>query len=163
MMLSTSLLATLIVGLLWSQWRRFDRRDWALAIGFAVLVDLDHLTQLPGYLATHGGVSGFHAATMLHWGMAWQGALHTWWALLLVIPASFIFRSTLPAVFWLLHMLLDFVVATRFVVWGSATEWILDAVLVVGVLALLRVDHIRRGNGTAFRIHVARALGLVQG
>ncbi|MHB8604171.1 MAG: hypothetical protein ACYDCK_02855 [Thermoplasmatota archaeon] len=163
MMLTTSLLATAALGLIASQWHPFTRRDWALAVSFAVLVDADHLANIPSYLASHHGAAGFDALTMLHWGMAWQGALHTWWALAIVIPVAVFMRTWIPVGFWGLHMVLDFDVATRHIVWGSLEEWAFDAALLLVVVALLAWDHRRHGHGATFGEHAARLLGISEG
>jgi len=135
---------------------QLSARDWALALGFSVAIDLDHLIQIPAYLATHGGMGGLQAATMTHWGHDWQGFMHTQWALALVIPAVIIWRSWIPAAFWTLHMVQDFVVAARYVVFGSPEEFAIMGALAVLVGVLLWVDHRRRGAGATFRTHVKR-------
>ena len=135
MMIQSHVLAAVLLGLIISRWRAFAPRDWALALGFSVAIDLDHALQFPTYLATHG-TAGLTPTTMLHWGHAWQGLMHTPWALVLVIPFALYYRSTLPFVFWGLHMVQDYVIATRFVVWGSTLEWVIDAALLLPVVTM---------------------------
>jgi hypothetical protein len=167
MMAQTSLLAAALLGLAWARGvakRPLGRTEWTLAVAFAVLIDLDHLENLPRYLATHGGVRAFDATTALHWGMQWQGFLHTPWALVLVVPACLVFRSLVPAAFWGLHMVLDFVVATKLVVWGSADEWLLDAALAVALAVVLALSlaGARRSHapGLTWRRHLAVTFAL---
>ena len=159
MMLPSHLLAAVLLGLVVSRWRRFSRKEWALALGFSVAIDIDHLLQVPAYVATHG-TAGLRAATIVHWGPAWQGFMHTPWGLLLVVPACVAWRSWVPAVFWGLHMFQDFVVAARFVVFGSPTEFAIVGALAVVVGALLWDDHRRHGAGARFHHHVWRTFGL---
>ena len=161
MMLPSHFLAAVLLGLLASKWRAFTRQQWALALGFSVAIDLDHLVQVPAYLALHG-VRNFSVTAMIHWGHAWQGFMHTPWALALVIPAMLVWRSWVPLVFWGLHMFQDFVIATRFVVFGSLMEWGVVAALLLVVAALLWDDHRRHGSGASFRAHVAGRFGFTR-
>jgi hypothetical protein len=162
MMFPSHLLAALILGLLISRRRAFSRRDWALALGFGVVIDLDHLLQFPRYLMTHG-VAALQPTTMAHWGHEWQGFMHTPWALVLVLPATVYWRTWIPAVFWGLHMFQDFIVATRLVVFGSAQEWVVVAALAAIVAALLWADRRRRGvAGEGLVRHAARVFGLAR-
>lgn len=159
MMLPSHLLASLLVGLVLSQLRRFRPRDWFLAIGFGVAIDLDHLLQLRSFLLAHGGLGRMDASTVVHWGGSWQGFMHTPLALVLVIPAVLIFRSVVPAAFWLLHMFQDFVIARHYVVFGSPTEWAVDVALLAGVLGLLALDRWRHGSGAPLHLHAASLVG----
>lgn len=129
MMLPSHLLAAALLALLASRaWRPWTRTQWGLALGFGVVIDLDHALQLPAYLATMG-TGALAPGTMLEWGGAWQGFLHTPWALLLVVPFMLMHRSVIPLAFWGLHMVQDFVIARHVVVWGSPTEWVIVAAL----------------------------------
>lgn len=154
-MLPSHLLASLLLGLLLARFRPFEARDWLLAVGFGVAIDADHLLQFPAYVATHG-TAALTPTAMLHWGGAWQGFMHTGWALLLVLPAMLVFRSWLPLVFWGLHMVQDFVVARHYVHFGGVGEWV-----VVGAMAglLVLVLHLGR-DGAPFWEHAWRTFGL---
>lgn len=160
MMFPSHLLATLLVCAGISMLFPLAPKHWLLALAFGVAIDLDHLLQIPAYVATHG----FQAMTpgeIARWGASWQGFMHTPWALLLVLPASVLFASWLPIVAWALHMFQDFVVATRWVVFGSATEWAIVGAL-AGLLALLVVrDHQAHGGGAALREHVFARVAMV--
>lgn len=160
MMFPSHLLATLIGCMLLSFVRPMSPRDWLLALGFGVAIDFDHLLQIPRYVATHGW-SHLQPATILHWGGAWQGFMHTPWALLVVVPACFVFSSFIPAAFWGLHMVQDFVVARHFVVFGSPTEWAIIGVLGGILAALLALDHQRHGAGTGLKEHVFARIAMV--
>jgi hypothetical protein len=161
MMLPSHLLAALLLGLVISHWRRFTPKDWALALGFSVAIDLDHLLQLPVYIATHGAASLARPMEIVHWGEAWQGFMHTPWALILVAAGTVAWRSWVPLLFWGLHMFQDFVIATRFVVFGSPQEWVVVAALAALVAALFWYDHRRHGaREDRLHHHVARRLGL---
>lgn len=159
MMLPSHLLGTVLLGLALSRLRPFAPKDWLLAVAFAVLIDLDHLLQLPGYLLANG-VQGLDPRTMLQQGAAWQGFMHRSWAAFLVLGACLAFRSYVPAAFWLLHMTQDFVVATRYVHFGSPTEWAIVGALLAALVLLLLWEHRGVPQRPAFgRFAVAR-LGL---
>lgn len=159
MMVQSHFLAAVLLGLIISRWRAFTPRDWALALGFSVAIDLDHVLQFPAYLATHG-TAGLTPATMLHWGHAWQGIMHSPWALVLVVPITVYYKSALPVVFWGLHMVQDYVVAARFVVWGSTTEWVIDAALLALVVAAFVWEHRAAPRHVRWHRHVAATFGL---
>lgn len=141
MMLPSHLLGTLLVGLLVSRLAPFRPRDWALAVGFGVVIDLDHLLQIPAYVAANG-LGALQPGEMLAWGGAWQGIMHDpTSAIWIVGGAMLIFRSVLPLLFWGLHMFQDFFIATRVVPFGSGLEWLVVAGLALAVVGLLWLDH----------------------
>lgn len=159
MMISSHLLASLLLGIALSQWRRFTPRDWALAVGFGVAIDLDHLLQLRQYILSHGGLRGMHAATIVHWGASWQGFMHTPLALALVVPACLLFRTLVPAAFWGLHMFQDFVIARSYVVFGSPEEMVIDVALLALVIAGFWLDRRRQGAADPLPRYVAGLFG----
>lgn len=161
-MLPSHLLATLLLGLVAARlWRPFTRTQWALAVAFGVVIDLDHLVQLPAYVALHGA-AGLAPGEMLTWGSAWQGVMHTPWALLLVAPAALLFRSLVPLAFWGLHMVQDFVIARHYVRWGGPEEWLIVAALALAVGALLWLDHRRHGAGRGLVRHAGVTFGVLK-
>ena len=162
MMLPSHLLATLLLGLAAGRLGRpFTRTQWALAVGFGVVIDVDHLLQMPAYVAMHG-TAGLAPAQMLQWGSAWQGFMHTPWALLLVAPLALLFRSVVPFAFWGLHMAQDFVVARHYVPWGGPLEWAIVAALLAAVVGLVWRDHRRHGAGRSLVRHVAVTFGVAK-
>lgn len=151
MMFPSHLLATLLAGLLLAKVRPWDAKAWALAVGFGVVIDLDHLLQIPRYAATHGGVASLaEVGEVMRWGADWQGFMHTPWAALVVLGACVVFASWAPAAFWGLHMFQDFVVAKHFVTFGGALEWAIVAALAALVLAVLAWDHRPHAHRVAF-------------
>lgn len=162
MMLPSHLLATLLLGLLAGRLGRpFTRTQWLLAVGFGVAIDADHLLQVPAYLALHGAAA-LTPGQMLTWGSAWQGFLHTPWALLLAAPLALLYRSVVPLAFWGLHMVQDFVVARHYVPWGGPLEWAIVAALLVAVGALVWLDHRpHRGERSLLR-HVGLTFGVLR-
>ena len=162
MMLPSHLLATLLLCALLALWRPLPARAWALALVFGVVIDLDHLLQLPVYVATNGWAA-LTPAAMSAWGGAWQGFMHTPWALAVVVPAALAFRSWMPLAAWGLHMVLDFVVATRFVRFGSPLEWLIVGAMLAAFLALVVRDHRAHGGGVGLREHALARVALVFG
>lgn len=151
MMLPSHLLATVLLALLLARRRPFRAKDWLLALGFGVAIDLDHLLQIPAYVMAHGAAA-LTPGEMMRWGGAWQGFLHTPWALLPVLGAAAWFRSWWPPVFWGLHMVQDFVVARHYVHFGGPVEWLVVALL-AGAVGLA-LHHGRAG--APFWAHAAR-------
>ena len=153
MMFPSHLLATLLGCALLALVRPVSPREWLLAVSFGVLIDLDHVLQFPAYVATHGWSAATPAA-MLEWGGAWQGFMHTPWALALVLPACFVFTSWFPLAFWGLHMVQDFVIARHLVRFGGPIEWAIDVALLAVLTMLVLRDHRAHGGGLALGQHV---------
>jgi hypothetical protein len=158
MMVQSHLLATLLLGLVAGL---RSRRDWALAVGFGVAMDLDHLLQVPAYVATHRAAA-LDVGAAVRWGHEWQGFMHTPWALALVLPATLLWRSWIPLAFWALHLVLDFVVATRLVVFGSWQEYAVDAALVGALAAVVALRHRRDGRPLSFARYALATFGLAR-
>lgn len=161
MMFPSHLLATILVALLLSKLRPFEAKDWALALGFGVVIDLDHLLQIPRYAATHGGVASLaQVGDVMRWGADWQGFMHGPWAALVVLVACLGFAGWVPAVFWGLHMFQDFVVARHFVAFGGGVEWVAIAGLAASVLAVLAWEHRLQGARVPFHGYVRDRVAL---
>lgn len=160
MMLPSHLLATLLACAVVGLVRPVSPREWLLAIGFGVVIDLDHLLQIPSYLGAQGG-SALTLASILHWGGAWQGMLHTPWALALVAPACLLFTSLFPLAFWGLHMVLDFVVARHLVRFGGPLEWLIDAAMLAALAWIVVRDHRVNGAGAGLTDHVLARVAVV--
>ena len=160
MLLPSHLLATVAGCAILSRVRPLRRTEWLLALAFGVAIDLDHLLQIPAYVATHSW-SDMTPAKIAAWGGAWQGFMHTPWALVTVVPACVAFRSLVPAAFWALHLVQDFVVARHLVVYGSATEWAIVGALLALVAALAVDDHRRHGKTSGLREHVLARVAMV--
>lgn len=160
MMFPSHLLATLLGCALLALARPVAPKEWLLAIAFGVVIDLDHLLQLPQYVATHAW-SDMTPADIARWGSEWQGFMHTPWALALVVPATFVFASWMPLAAWGLHMVLDFVVARHYVVFGSATEWAIIGTMLLALATLLVRDHRLHGAGAGLREHALARVAMV--
>ena len=157
MMLPSHLLATLLGCALLNLARPLAPREWLLALTFGVAIDIDHLLQIPAYIAANGW-SQLTPSAITQWGGAWQGFMHTPWALALVLPAMFVFSSWMPLAAWALHMILDFIVAKHLVHFGGPTEWLIITTMLAALLALAIRDHRLHGSGAALREHIlARA------
>lgn len=160
MMFPSHLLATLLVCAGISFFLPLGPKHWALALLFGVVIDLDHLLQIPVYVATHG-FAALTPGEITRWGANWQGFIHTPWALLVVLAACALFASWLPLVGWSLHMFQDFVIATRYVAFGSAMEWAIVGAL-ASILAFIVVrDHQAHGGNAALREHVFARVAMV--
>lgn len=153
MMLPSHLLATLLGCALIGLVRPVAPREWALALAFGVAIDLDHLLQIPAYVASHGW-QALTPATMSHWGASWQGFFHTPWALAVVAPACLLFTSWFPLAFWGLHMVQDFVIARHFVHFGGPVEWMIVGVLAALLAVVVIRDHRLHGVGSGLAAHV---------
>lgn len=160
MMFPSHLLATLLGCALLALVRPVSSREWLLALLFGVAIDLDHLLQLPRYVATHHW-SELTPAAIASWGSDWQGFLHTPWALLVVLPAAFVFASWIPLAAWGLHMVLDFVVARHYVRFGGPVEWAIIGAMAAALLALAARDHRLHGGGAALREHVLARVAMI--
>lgn len=154
MMLPSHLAATLILGFVLARWFPFDARAWILALAFGVAIDVDHLFQIPRYLATQvpqQGLAALNPAAILHYGAAWQGVFHNpLWGTVIVLAACLATWSLVPLVFWGLHMVLDFVVARHYVVFGSPTEFGVLAGMLAVLAALAWWHHRSFGEGAPF-------------
>ena len=159
-MLPSHLLATLLGCALLSMARPLAPRQWLLAIAFGVVIDLDHLLQVPAYIAANG-VSDLTPGAILAWGGAWQGFMHTPWALALVVPAMLLFRSWMPLAAWGLHMVLDFVVARHFVRFGGPLEWAIVGALFAALALIALRDHRAHGRDARLHEHVLARVALV--
>lgn len=163
MMMPSHLLGALVLALLWGlvRGRSFGRAEWLLALGFGVVMDLDHFLAAPAYFLAHGA-AGLAPATFFAHGAAWQGFMHTPWALALVVPAVVWWRSIIPAAFWGLHMFQDFVVASHWVVWGSPMEFAIVLALTLVAAGLWRVTLVReQAQGIRPPPMLAAAAGMV--
>lgn len=159
MMLPSHLLGVVVLGLALGllRGRGFRAREWALAVGFGSVIDLDHLLAFPAYVAA-SGVAALDPSVGLSYGSAWQGFMHTPAALLLVLPAMLWWRSWWPLVFWGLHMWQDFVIARHYVVFGSLAEWGVVVLLALTAWGLARVHRsVERGRAEARYAHRAPA------
>lgn len=160
MMFPSHLLATLLGCALLSLARPLGPREWLLALAFGVLIDLDHLLQIPAYIAANGW-SQLTPAAITQWGNAWQGIMHTPWALLLILPTMILLGSWMPLAAWGLHMILDFVVARHLVHFGGPLEWTIIATM-LGALTILAIrDHHLHGNDAALREHVLARVTMI--
>lgn len=160
MMFPSHLLATLLGCALFSLVRPLAPREWALALAFGVVIDLDHLLQLPRYVATHGW-GDLTPAAISRWGGEWQGFMHAPWALLIVLPAMFVFGSWMPLAAWALHMALDFVVARHLVHFGGPLEYAIMAAMLAALVALAVRDHRMHGGAYDLREHVMARVAMV--
>lgn len=160
MMFPSHVLGALLLGGLWAFARPFSPRDWRLALGFAVAIDLDHVVQFPRYVMA-AGTGGLEPGAMLRWGEEWQGFMHdATWGVPIALGASLLARSLVPLVFWLLHMAQDFVVATRFVVFGSLEEWLVVGALALAVAVVFVAQHRLARDARSLVAHVALRFGV---
>ena len=160
MMFPSHLLGTVLLGLLLSRIVPFQARDWVIALTFGVLIDLDHLLQIPAYIQANG-LAALKPGEMAQWGGAWQGIMHKPVALALVGFASLALWSWLPLTFWGLHMFQDFVIARHFVTFGGPLEWAIIVALAGIVGLILVLDHrFTAPAGLSLRDHAAARFGI---
>lgn len=130
----THLLATLLIGYILKLSTSYE---WALAIGFGVAIDIDHIAML----------LKFKRLAPKHWHTLGDGSLMLHSPLqepttvLLVAPLSLLLHTAIPLIFWALHVSLDtFMLSRKRPFWpfskkiyrygavrmGSVAEWLLS-------------------------------------
>jgi hypothetical protein len=84
-------------------------RNAVLAYLFGVAVDIDHLLKAPFYLRSVGLRS--------HKGYYWRSSLQEPVALLWIVPLCLLLRTAVPAVFFCIHLLMDYAVRYEKMPW----------------------------------------------
>jgi len=84
-------------------------RDAVLAYGFGVAVDIDHLLKAPFYLRSEGFKS--------HRGYYWRSSLQEPVAFLWIVPLCFFLRTAVPALFFAVHLAMDYAVRYEKMPW----------------------------------------------
>lgn len=77
--------------------------DIALAYGFGVALDVDHALKLPLYLKKNG----LKNEKFYHWRTSLQEPVSLLW----IVPLSFFIRSIIPVIFFIPHLVLDYLVS----------------------------------------------------
>ena len=77
--------------------------DLALAYGFGVALDVDHAVKLALYLKKNGLKNEKH----YHWRTSLQEPVSLLW----ILPLSFFLKSIIPVIFFLPHLLLDYLMS----------------------------------------------------
>ena len=98
----------IVVCLLLIQILSLDRNDAFLGLLFGVAIDLDHLQGLTKYTEAKGLSGLFDIHSLMNPGGHWKSILHTPIAAALVTPLSVVSRLAVPAIFWAVHILMDF-------------------------------------------------------
>lgn len=86
-----------------------------LAFLFGVLVDIDHLFKIPSYLKKYGFkfVKGHHFRTFIQEPII----------LIVLIPLCFIFKNYVPILFFVAHLVLDYVMEYEKKPFGFLSEY----------------------------------------
>ena len=84
-------------------------RSAVLAYVFGVAVDIDHLLKAPFYLKSVG--------LRNHKGYYWRSSLQEPVALLWIVPLCVLLRTAVPAVFFIIHLLMDYAVRYEKMPW----------------------------------------------
>jgi hypothetical protein len=77
--------------------------ELVLAYGFGVAVDVDHLVKLPLYLKKNG----LKNEKFYHWRTSLQEPISLLW----ILPLSIFLRTVVPVIFFIPHLLLDYLVS----------------------------------------------------
>jgi len=77
--------------------------DLALAYGFGVALDVDHALKLPLYLKKNG----LKNEKFYHWRTSLQEPVSLLW----IVPLSIFIRSVIPVIFFVPHLVLDYLVS----------------------------------------------------
>jgi len=145
MMLPTHLAATLVGCLLLARWRGLDREGWTLALLFGVAIDVDHLLEVPAYLAAAWparGLAAFSPGALAGHGAGWHSIFHAPAFGLVVAAVAIGLRTAVPLAAWALHQTMDWAVGAG-VGFATPAEFALLAAL-LAALAFLARDHVRR-------------------
>lgn len=148
-MLPTHLAASLVLGLLLARTVGMDARAWMLALLFGVAIDVDHLFEVPAYLAVavpeKGLLAAVSPAALLAHGGGWTSFFHEPPGAAVAASVALAFGTAVPAAFWLLHVGLDRLVARDVVPFAGPLEWALLVALAAVAHALARSELARDG------------------
>lgn len=154
-MLFTHLAATLLLAWIGSRvipgW---DARAWMLAILFGVAIDVDHLLEVPAYLAQEVPRQGWGALSpwsLKAHGAGWISVLHSPFGGALALSVAVIFQSPAPFAAWLLHKWMDWTIGKDKLEFAGPAELSILAVLVtcLAFIARAHVAHAWPGVGVA--------------
>ncbi len=99
----------LVVSLLLIYVLTLDRNDSFVALMFGVLIDVDHLFGLKGYVETNGIASLTDLGSLMNADGQWKSMLHNPVAVMVVGPVATASRIALPLLFWGVHISMDYV------------------------------------------------------
>lgn len=113
-----------------------NKDEWFIAILFGVVIDADHLFGAPRYIEHNG----WGALLRRSWddgsGLPWKSLLHYPVGAFVVAPLSVGWRYFLPALFWALHLELDYIqTATGF--WSTPIEAVVMTSSCFGIVFML--------------------------
>ncbi len=104
MLITTHIAATIFFCLLLN----LDQREWFMAFVFGVLLDIDHLFGLEGYVSRNGWGAVLHQSWDDGSGMPWKSLLQRPIGAFVVVPLSAGWRYLIPLTFWGMHVGLDY-------------------------------------------------------
>lgn len=132
MLTTTHLAVTVLICLMLN----LNQDEWFIALLFGVMIDADHIFGTPRYVSHNG----WGALLRRSWddgsGATWKSLLHYPVGSFVVLPLSTGWRYLLPALFWALHLELDYIQnATGF--WSTPIEASLLTLSCAGIVYLL--------------------------
>ncbi len=104
MLLTTHIAVTILFCILLN----FDQREWFMAFVFGVMLDIDHLFGLEGYVSRNGWGAVMNQSWDDGSGMPWKSLLQRPVGAFVVLPLSAGWRYLLPFTFWGMHVGLDY-------------------------------------------------------
>jgi hypothetical protein len=84
-----------------------DRNEWFMAFVFGVMLDIDHLFGLEGYVSRNGWGAVLHQSWDDGSGMPWKSLLQRPVGAFVVVPLAAGWRYLIPLTFWTMHMGMD--------------------------------------------------------
>lgn len=116
-----------------------NQDEWFVALLFGVMIDADHIFGAPRYVSHHGWGALLHRSWDDGSGSTWKSLLHYPVGAFVVLPLSTGWRYMLPALFWSLHLEMDYIQnATGN--WSTPIEAALMFSSCVGIVYLLFVN-----------------------
>jgi len=104
MLITTHIAVTIFFCLLLN----LDQREWFMAFVFGVMLDIDHLFGLEGYVSRNGWGAVLHQSWDDGSGMPWKSLLQRPVGAFVVMPLSTGWRYLIPLPFWAMHVGLDY-------------------------------------------------------
>jgi hypothetical protein len=132
MLITTHIAVTILLCLILN----LNRDEWFIAFMFGVVIDADHLFAAPRYVSHNGWEALFRRSWDDGSGLPWRSLLHYPVGAFVVVPLSIGWRFFLPALFWALHLELDYI-QTATLSWSTPIEAAVMTSSCIGIVYVL--------------------------